>query len=75
MSINRRSTHVWTSWPLLVSPALSALDLQPGQRKIYSLNGSFTDRAGDVIPPGSYRLSVFLLKRGAPKVVLSIALE
>ncbi len=70
-----RRGRVCTSWPIVVSPALSALILEVGDRKVYSLSGSFADQQGNPIPPGSYRLEVFLLRKRTPRLALDVALE
>ncbi|MBF8247760.1 MAG: BsuPI domain-containing protein [Bacteroidetes bacterium] len=63
------------SHPNIVSPALSAFVLQPGESNVLSISRLFRDYNGQSVARGSYRLSAYLLDGNSPPVSLQISVN
>jgi hypothetical protein len=68
------SGRVVLSEPSIVSPALSAFELDPGQRRAYELHLLLRDHTGRWMVPGRYTLEVFLLDGTYPSVSFHITI-
>jgi hypothetical protein len=59
-------------YPTIVQPALSSLNLHPGETKEYPVVSLFKDYNGRYIFKGTYGLSAFLLEGNSPHVSITI---
>lgn len=73
--LREQSGRVVLSEPSIVSPALSAFELDPGQRRAYELHLLLRDHTGRWMVPGHYTLEVFLLDGTYPPVSFQITIE
>lgn len=62
-------------YPFVVSPALSSLELQNGDSKVYELLSRFKNHNGDFVNRSQYKFSVFLLDNNSPEVSLIISIK
>jgi hypothetical protein len=63
------------SKPFIVSPALSSLQLAPGNFKEYPLVTTFTNHEGVRMAPGMYILKAYLLDHNSPEVLVKIIIK
>lgn len=62
-------------YPTGFSPMLSSFRLQPNESKTYPIRTEFRDHNGQLLNPGTYTLSAYLLDGEYPKVSTTIKIR
>jgi hypothetical protein len=73
--LTNQNNTVVILYPTAFRPALSSFRLQPNESKTFLVRTEFRDQNGQLLNPGTYTLSAYLLDGEYPKVNKTITIR